>query len=65
MDNHLCIGETYELDATSTGALSYQWYRNNQRLPQFDDTPVINISQDGTYDVIVDFFINLLLFWND
>ncbi|KQC28472.1 T9SS type B sorting domain-containing protein [Flagellimonas eckloniae] len=51
----LCIGETYELDATSTGALSYQWYRNNQRLPQFDDTPVINISQDGTYDVIVDF----------
>ncbi|MEP3383416.1 MAG: choice-of-anchor L domain-containing protein [Flavobacteriaceae bacterium] len=51
----LCIGETYELDATSTGALSYQRYRNNQRLSQFDDASVIAISQDGIYSVIVEF----------
>ncbi|MEX0314148.1 MAG: choice-of-anchor L domain-containing protein [Allomuricauda sp.] len=53
--NPLCNGETFEMDATASGAQHYRWYRNGTRLPAFDDVPVISVSDDGAYRVEVEF----------
>ena len=53
--NPLCIGETYTMDATSSGALAYRWYRNGIRLPLFDDMETVDVTQNGLYEVEVEF----------
>lgn len=53
--NPLCEGEIFEMDATASGASNYRWFRNGIRLNHFDDTPIISVTEDGVYEVEVEF----------
>ncbi|WP_420319939.1 choice-of-anchor L domain-containing protein [Flagellimonas sp.] len=53
--NPLCEGEIFEMDATAAGALHYRWFRNGTRLNHFDDLPMVSVSEDGVYEVEVEF----------
>lgn len=51
----LCNGEQLTLDATSQGAQRYAWYKDGTQLTAFDNIPVITVSDDGLYEVEVEF----------
>lgn len=50
--NPLCEGDIYTLDATQPGNNSYQWFFNGN-LINGADTPTYEVSNSGTYNVIV------------
>ena len=56
--NPLCAGETFQLNATISGATSYKWFKNGTQL--FDNitglpitTPTYEVNSAGTYKVEV------------
>jgi len=51
----LCNGEQLTLGATSQGAQRYAWYKDGTQLTAFDNIPVITVSDDGLYEVEVEF----------
>lgn len=50
--NPLCPGETLVLDATQSGTVTYQWYKNNAILPG-ETNPTYTVSSAGDYKVTV------------
>lgn len=53
--NPLCDGEIFEMDATASGAAHYRWFRDGARLNHFDDLPIVSVTEDGIYEVEVEF----------
>lgn len=53
-NNPLCSGESYPLDATTPGAMSYQWYKNGAILSG-ETAPTYTVTTPGTYKVEVQF----------
>lgn len=54
-NNPLCTGETIHLDATTTNATAYKWYKNGQL--QNVTTPTFDVTSAGEYTVTVVFDI--------
>jgi gliding motility-associated-like protein len=59
--NPLCQGETLQLNATQTGAISYKWFKNGNPILDTTSglpivTPTYQVTTSGTYKVEV--FIN-------
>ncbi|MFD2891522.1 choice-of-anchor L domain-containing protein [Flavobacterium chuncheonense] len=57
-NNPICYDENFVLDATTTGATSYQWQFNNQDIPGATNptllfTPPYTTSQNGNYTVAI------------
>lgn len=53
--NPLCMGETYELNASSVDAQHYRWFKDGVQLTQFDNVETITVSENGEYSVEVEF----------
>lgn len=51
----ICTGEVIELDATTMGAQGYRWFRNGEELEALKDRPLIRVSDNGIYNVEVNF----------
>ncbi|MGX1929531.1 choice-of-anchor L domain-containing protein [Flagellimonas sp. 2504JD4-2] len=58
--NPLCEGDVFEMDATAPGAQHYRWYRNGVQLNHFDDVPIISVTEDGLYEVEVEFSVTCI-----
>lgn len=52
--NPLCPGESFTVDAAQTGAIGYQWYRNNSLL-QGATNATYTITMPGTYSVAINY----------
>lgn len=51
--NPLCAGDTVTLDATTTNATGYTWFRNGIQQPE--NTATYSTDTEGNYSVIVNF----------
>lgn len=49
-DIYLCPGETDIVDATTSGAIDYKWYRNGSEIIG-ERNPLLNVYQEGYYEV--------------
>lgn len=58
--NPLCLGEQFELDATSQGAIGYNWYRNGVQLIAAQDQPTLMATETGEYQVEVVFSVDCI-----
>ena len=58
--NPLCLGEPFELDATSQGATGYNWYRDEMELLSARDQPTLLATDSGEYRVEVVFSVDCI-----
>ena len=52
-DINACYGDTIILDATTNNATTYQWFFNDTII-NGETQAVLNITENGTYKVVVD-----------
>ena len=51
-NNPICVGETYQLNATQAGTNTYKWYKNGLLIPG-ETNPTYTVTSSGTYGVKV------------
>ena len=51
-NNPICVGETYQLNATQAGTNTYKWYKNGLLIPG-EINPTYTVTSSGTYGVKV------------